>query len=122
MLILRPLTKFFSIVLIVAASSACCQDYPTKPIRIVTVAARGGSDVVARIVAQELAGPLGQPIVIENRERLVNAELVSRATPDGYTLLVNANNFLYGPLLQKMPFDPVRDFAPISLLVRSPSV
>src|SRR5262249_20796387 len=94
--------------------------YPSRPVRIITVALGGGGDVISRLAAPEISAALGQPVVVENRDRLTNAELVAKATPDGYTILVNANNFIYGPLLQKVPFDPLRDFAPISQLVRQP--
>lgn len=96
------------------------QDYPNKTIRIVTATAGGGSDFTARIIAQGISGPLGQPVVVDNRTVLLAGEHVSKAPPDGYTLTVMGGSSLILPLLQKKAtYDAVRDFAPISLLVRT---
>lgn len=103
------------------------QAYPTKPIRlIVTFAAGGGTDLVARAVSPRLSEYLGQTVVVENRagaNGAVGAEAVARAAPDGYTLCVCAAGTLaVGPHLTKQPFDPFKDFAPVSLLATSPFV
>jgi len=98
------------------ASSA--QNYPHKPIRFVTGAPGGGGDFVARLMAQGLTGPLGQPVIVDNRGN-IPGEIVAQALPDGYTLLVDSSSFLIGPLLQKMPYDAVKDFSPISWVVMS---
>ena len=95
------------------------QDFPTKPIRIVTTAPGGSSDVVMRVVAQGLS--LGQPMVIDNRG-LIGAELVSKAAPDGYTLLVDGASVWISTLLQKMPYDPVKDFSPVMVVAATPNV
>jgi tripartite-type tricarboxylate transporter receptor subunit TctC len=109
--------------LIAGAGMAHGQSFPVKPIRIVTAEAAGASDVAARIVAQGVAGPLGQNVIVENRgSGVIPGEVVARALPDGYTLLLFGNAFWTGPLLQKTPYDPVRDFAPITSIVRTPSV
>jgi tripartite-type tricarboxylate transporter receptor subunit TctC len=96
--------------------------YPSRPIRlIVPFAAGGGTDIQARIVAQEVGKVLGQSVVVENRPGAggsIGAAFVATARPDGYTLLVgstgthSANQYLYS----KLPYDPVKDFRPISLL------
>jgi tripartite-type tricarboxylate transporter receptor subunit TctC len=96
--------------------------YPSRPIRlIVPFAAGGGTDIQARIVAQEVGKALGQSVVVENRPGAggsIGAAFVATARPDGYTLLVgstgthSANQYLYS----KLPYDPVKDFTPISLL------
>ncbi len=100
-------------------SVVCAQNYPNKPIRIVTSNIGGGSDFTARLIAQGITGPLGQPVIVENRPSgIIPAEIVSKAPADGYTLYLSGSNFWIGPLLQKTPYDPVRDFSPISLLVR----
>lgn len=103
--------------------AADLQAYPDKPIRFVTSETGGGTDYAARLMALELAGPLGQPVIVENRGAGVySGELVSKATPDGYTLLVTGTSFWVGPLFRRTPYDPIRDFAPVSLLVNSPNV
>jgi len=102
---------------------AGAQPYPYKPIRFVTSQPGGGTDYSARAVGTELSEALGQPVVIENRGGGVySGELVARATPDGYTLLVTGTSFWVGPLFRKTPYDPLRDFAPITLLVNSPNI
>jgi tripartite-type tricarboxylate transporter receptor subunit TctC len=100
--------------------------YPTKPIRLVVgYSAGGGNDLIARIVAAKLQDKLGQPVVVDNKpgaQSIVAAEIVARAAPDGYTLLIAPS----GPMTinpavySKLPYDPVRDFAPISLLAEFP--
>ena len=97
------------------------QDYPTKPIRIVT-ATGGGQDFVARLLAQRLSSDLGQSLIVENRRSNLVGDYVAKAPPDGYTLLVIGSAFMTGPLLEKTGYDPVRDFAPISLTSSSPNI
>ncbi|HEY0337538.1 MAG TPA: tripartite tricarboxylate transporter substrate-binding protein, partial [Burkholderiales bacterium] len=81
------------------------------------------TDLAARTVAQGLADSAGWSVVVDNRgSTIVAAEMASRAAPDGYTLLVSTDGLWRGPLLQKMPFDPVKDFAPITLVSRSPNI
>ena len=101
--------------------------YPHKPVHVVLPFPPGGSvDTVARLVMPRMSEGLGQQFVIENRSGAsgnIGTEYVARAAPDGYTLMVNtipfvANSYLYA----KLPFDPLTDFAPISLLSSSPSV
>ena len=113
--------------LALTAACAFAADYPTKPVRIVTPFPPGGSvDLVARLIGTELSKPLGQQVVIDNRtgaSGMIGTELAKNAAPDGYTLLVNTlpfvtNQFAYS----KVPYDPVADFAPISLLCSVASV
>ena len=104
--------------LILGAGLASGQDYPNKPIRIVTGATGGGSDFTARIAAQGISGPLGQSVVVENRTVLLATEAVAKAPSDGYTLVVNGNSLWILPMLQKTGYDATRDFSPISQLVR----
>src|SRR5262252_2353090 len=87
------------------APNGSAQDYPAKPVRIVTTPPGGGSDIVARIIAQGIAGPLGQQVVVDNRASgVVASDFVAKSPPDGYNLLVWANAFVVGPLLlQKVP-------------------
>jgi tripartite-type tricarboxylate transporter receptor subunit TctC len=101
--------------------------YPAKPIRIISPFPPGGSvDTVARLLANDLAKPLGQQIVVDNRSGAsgtIGSELAKNAPPDGYTLLLNTlpfvtNQFLYS----KVPYDVIADFTPISLISSSPNV
>jgi tripartite-type tricarboxylate transporter receptor subunit TctC len=109
--------------LMLSAGVAAAQEYPTRIIRIVTAAAGGGSDFIARIIAQGISGPLGQQIIVENRGTGVLAgEAAAKAPADGYTLTVQGGAFWIAPLLRKTPYDPIRDFAPISLVVREVNI
>ena len=109
------------------ACTAAAQSYPYKPIRlIVGSSAGGGGDTFARVVAQGLSGVLGQQVIIDNRAGAggnIGADLVAKAPPDGYTLLFVFTGHVLNPsLYAKLPFDTVRDFAPVSLLATNESV
>ena len=113
----------FAAGLLAFALPASAQDYPSKPLRIVTAAAGGGSDFVARLLAQGISGPLGQPVVVENRGTgMLAGEVAARAPADGYNLTVQGGAFWIGPLLRKAPYDPIGDFTPVSLIVREVNV
>src|SRR5262245_40886404 len=98
-----------------AVQSAFGQDYPSKPVRIYTTNAGSGGDFITRQIAQGITAPLGQPVVVDNRAALIAPDVVSKAPADGYALLVVGGSMLTTPLLQKAPFDAVRDFAPVTL-------
>ena len=104
---------------------AAAQNYPHKPLRlIVPFPPGGGNDILARSVGQRLAEKIGQQIIVDNRGGaggLIGAELAARAAPDGYTLfLASIGNLAFTPALHaKLPYDPVRDFAPVTLLATS---
>jgi tripartite-type tricarboxylate transporter receptor subunit TctC len=110
------------------ASAALAQDYPAKPIRVVVTLSPGStSDILARTVGDHMARSLGQPIVIENRPGLggnIAGEAVMRAAPDGYTLMLAtiSSHGINPSLFAKMPYDALRDFAPVGLLASSPNV
>jgi tripartite-type tricarboxylate transporter receptor subunit TctC len=96
------------------------QEYPVRAVRIVVgFPAGGGSDLIARLVAQKLSGALGQPAVVENRPGAsanIAAELVAKSAPDGYTLLFgNSSVSIASAVFQKLGYDPVRDLTPISM-------
>jgi tripartite-type tricarboxylate transporter receptor subunit TctC len=96
--------------------------YPSRVVRIVTPATGGGSDVLSRLIAPGLTGRLGQQVIVDNRGAIAS-EIVAKAPPDGYTLLINGSPLWLLPLLRPhMPWDAVRDFAPITLAVSSPSM
>jgi tripartite-type tricarboxylate transporter receptor subunit TctC len=124
MLIARFVARVVSVCLVLFATGTVSgQDYPNKPIRIVAGAAGGGGDFAARIVAQGIAGPLGQQVIVDNRAApILAAEFVSKAPADGSTLYVSGNSIWIAPLLQKTPYDAVRDFAPVTVIVREVSV
>jgi tripartite-type tricarboxylate transporter receptor subunit TctC len=99
--------------------------YPNRPVRvIVPFAPGGGSDVLARLLGPRLSERLGQPVIVDNRPAasgVVGAELVAKANPDGYTLLlVFSTHAQSAQLFEKLPFDPIRDFAPITLVITTP--
>jgi tripartite-type tricarboxylate transporter receptor subunit TctC len=98
------------------------QAYPSKPIRIVTATAGGGSDFMSRLLGQGITGSLAQPVIVENRGGILAAETVAKAAPDGYTLLLNAGTWYIATLLQKQSYDPVRDFVPIAITNTTPNV
>ena len=104
------------------AGAALAQSYPVKPIRIITSPAGGGNDFPARLIARALAAPMGQQLIVDNRPTVLLGELVSKAPPDGYTLLVTGSAHWIGPLFDKVTYDPIRDFAPITMIDRAPSV
>ena len=109
------------------ASSLCAQTYPTKPVKIVVPSAPGGgTDIVARLLAQSFSKSLGQNFIVENRPgagNLIGIETVARAPADGYTLLFVASPLVLNPILfKKVNYDPIKDFSPISLAATAPNI
>jgi tripartite-type tricarboxylate transporter receptor subunit TctC len=108
---------------LLAAGAASAQNYPVKPIRVVTAEPGGGNDFAARTIGQAIGARLGQPWVMDNRGGaggVVAIEAAARAPADGYTLLVYAGNVWTIPLLRKGVRYEVKDFAPITWIARSP--
>lgn len=106
-----------------SAAIANGQTLTSKPIRIVTAEAGGGSDFTARQIARGIGSGLGQNVIVENRPSgVIPGEVVSKATPNGHTLLVFTNILWIGPLLQKAPYDAMKDFSPVSGVASTPSV
>lgn len=104
---------------LVVASSAYGQTYPTRPIRVVVPFPAGGNvDVFARVLYRQVEAELGQSIVIDNRggaNTILGADIVAKATPDGYTLLNTSFGFAVNPAIyKKLPFDVIKDFAPVT--------
>lgn len=127
----RLLRAVAALTLFLAASSAGAAEhpgYPSKPIRVIVGFAPGGSaDITARTVGQKLFELLGQTVVVDNRSGasgIIGSELVARAAPDGYTLLeATMTTHGIGPnLYQKLPYDPIKSFEPVVLMVRIPLV
>lgn len=109
-------------VVALGAGPACGQNYPTKPIRVLSAEVGGGADFVARMVAQRISGPLGKQVVVENRPSRLIGDIALSATPDGYTLLLASSTFMFAPLFDKTSYDPIKDFAPISMLATAPNI
>src|SRR5262245_61794518 len=108
------------------ANSAWAQ-YPSHAIKlIVPFPPAGATDIVGRIVAQKLGERLGQAVVVENRPGAggsLGSDLAAKATPDGYTILIaTSSTHSIGPVLQKLPYDPIKDFAPITHVANIPNV
>ena len=109
---------------LISVNTAVAQNYPTRPIRIVVPGTGGGGDFAARLIAQGLPAALGQQVIVDNRPvGTIPGEVVSRAAPDGYTLLLSASTLWLAPLLQpNVPYDAEKDFAPITLATMSPNI
>jgi tripartite-type tricarboxylate transporter receptor subunit TctC len=116
-----------SMVCLVLASAAHAQTYPAKPIRYVVPQAPGGSsDTLARVVAPRLSEALGQPVAVDNRPGatgMIGSEIVARAAPDGYTIIQVSTSLATNPAMGvKLPYDTLRDFAPVTLLSQQPNL
>lgn len=112
---------------LLAAGAAAAQNYPTRTIRLIVPSSPGGgTDISARIIAPKLSELLGQQVIVENRPgagTMIGGEAVARATPDGYTLLMGISTLAINPAIyKKVPYDALRDFAPISQAVSLPNV
>jgi tripartite-type tricarboxylate transporter receptor subunit TctC len=110
-----------------AASGVHAQGYPNKPIRIVVPYPPGGfNDTLARTVGQKLNDAWGQPVVVDNKPgggTLIGTDAVAKASPDGYTLLITPFAFAVNPsIFKKLPYDPLKDFAPITLAAATPNL
>jgi tripartite-type tricarboxylate transporter receptor subunit TctC len=102
--------------------TAIAQPYPTKPVRVVTAEAGAGGDFVARMLSPALAERFGQQVIVDNRggSAVIPIEIVGKAQPDGYTLLVFGSAFWLLPFLQHVGYHPVNDFAPVTLATTTP--
>jgi tripartite-type tricarboxylate transporter receptor subunit TctC len=132
---LTDVSSFVAPILVVlsctlTAGSVCAQPttagtaYPSKAIRIVTGGTGSNSDLISRLLAQGLTGIVGQPVIVDNRPSgVILGEIVARAAPDGYTLLVSGSSFWLAPYMQdKLPWDPVSDFLPVILATSTPNI
>lgn len=123
----RSLAAALAVLVFTAPVVQAQQKFPVKPIRLVAPFAPGGAlDLVARTAGQVIQDQLGQPVVVENRAGAAGAigsEFVAKAAADGYTLLLGATT-THGinPVLQKLPYDPIRDFTPVSLVATIPHI
>jgi len=116
-----------TVCLIAASTATLAQSYPTRPVRlIVPTSPGGGTDITARAIAPKLSDYLGQQVVVENRagaSTIIGNELVARAAPDGYTLLMGISSLAILPYLHaKIPYDVAKDYAPVSQAVVLPNI
>ncbi len=112
---------------IILSPSVMAQEYPTRPIRFVApFAPGGGNDITSRIVAEGLTQALGKPVIVDNRPgagSIIGTEIVAKAAPDGYTLLNAGISIAFNvALYQKLPYDSLRDLAPVTLLADQPNI
>jgi len=108
-------------------ASAAAQSFPSKPVRIVVgLAPGGGTDIITRLVGQKLGAAINQQVIVDNRPGAggnIAAELVARAAPDGYTLIVVTASHAVNPAIyKKMGYDPIKDFSPITQLTTQPYI
>ncbi len=124
----RYLSRLLCLALLAAWSGvASAQAYPVKPVRVVVPSsAGGGTDIVARILAPDLSKRLGQQVIVDNRPgagTMIGIEVAAKSAPDGYTLLMGLSTLaINSALYKKVPYDPVRDFAPITQVASSASI
>jgi tripartite-type tricarboxylate transporter receptor subunit TctC len=121
------LTRVIAAVLLGASAAALAQQYPSKPIRIISPFAPGGGNaVISRTIGEKVGEAIKQQVIVDSRpgaNGIVGTELAARAAPDGYTMvLVPSGHAVNASLYRKLPFDPIRDFTPISLAGTSPLV
>ncbi len=123
------LTALFALLVlcVIAPAVALAQAWPAKPIRLIaSYPAGGGIDITARLLAPKMSEAHGQSILVENRAGsggVIGGEAAAKAAPDGYTFLLDASSHSVNPALQpKMPFDTLKDLAPVSLILRVPNV
>src|SRR3989440_10836624 len=113
-------------VLLALTTMAAAQDYPTKPVRLIIPFPPGGSnDVVGRLVANQLSEKLGHKVFVDNRGGaggVLGTEAAAAAAPDGYTLLIISIAHAVNPALYKLNYDPIKSFAPVSILATGPNV
>ncbi len=111
-----------------APSAALAADYPARPIRFVVPFAAGGtSDIIGHILSAKMQESLGQSLVVDNRGGAggtIGTDIVAKATPDGYTIVLasNGTHAIVPYLYKKLPYDPIKDFAPVSMVAITPTV
>jgi len=124
----KYISPVIAIFLAIFSQSGLADDYPNRPVKVVVpFAAGGGADIVARAIFQKVSAQMGQPFVIENKGSaggILGSDSVAKAAPDGYTLLLGQTgpNAINPALFAKIPYDPVKDFAPIIQLTSYPYV
>ena len=121
---MRSRTAFALAACIACTGAHAADTFPDRPVRfLIPFAPAGSNDVVARILANQLTGVWKQQVVADNRagaNGIIGIDLVAKAPADGYTLLIASTTFTMNPALYKLPFDPVKDFAPVTLIADGP--
>jgi len=125
--VLRTWIGLLGVVLVLGGGPASAQDYPNRPVRLIVPVAPGGAlDLIARAVGQKLTESLGQPVVVENRSgaaTVIGTDFAAKSPGDGYTLVLTATTHgMISALNPKLPYDPVKDFTPITLIATIPHV
>ena len=123
----RQFARMVGVVLALSASLSMAQNYPSKAVRmVVPFAAGGGTDVIARLIAQKLSDGWGQPVLVENRGgggSVIGTDMVAKSAPDGHTLLLTAFPFTTNAaLMPRLPYDTIRDFSPVTLVAAAPLI
>ena len=122
------LPRFIAVALSLMLMAGCPvtafgQSYPVKPVRIVASGVGGSGDFVARLIAPAMAANLGQQVIVDNRASgVIPGQVVSKAPPDGCTLLIAGAALWLGPFMRKTPYDPVKDFLPVTITNMQPNV
>jgi tripartite-type tricarboxylate transporter receptor subunit TctC len=125
---MRTLTALFGAMLAVTAAAASAQTFPAKPIRIVVTFPTGGApDILARTISEKINPAWGQTVIVDNKPGAggnIGAEFVARAPADGYTVVMGTvgTHAINGALFAKMPYDMVKDFAPVTLIASTPNL
>src|SRR5436853_1212343 len=119
--------RWVSLFLCLVAAAAAAQDYPAHPVRIIVPSPpSGGTDIVGRVLAEHFTKGFRQQFFVENKAgagNLIGIEAAARSAPDGYTLLMAPSTLVLNAVLyKKVPFDPVKDFAPITLTATAPNI
>jgi tripartite-type tricarboxylate transporter receptor subunit TctC len=112
-----------SFLLVFSLGGLSAETYPDKPIRMLAPVPGGLADIVGRLIAQGISAPLGQQVIVDNRPGVVAIEIAVKSAPDGYTLLMFSPSLWLAPLLgEKVSYDPIRDFVPVTLAASAPSI
>ena len=118
-----PAWRTIAVCLAIVPALAFAQVYPAKPVRVIVTGVGSGGDFAARLIAQGVSPSLGQQIIVDNRgSGNLPAEITAKSPPDGYTLCLSAAPLWITPFLRRTPYDPLRDFAPVTLVVTAPNV
>jgi len=118
---MHKVLRLVLLLVLATAGAGVAQTYPTRPIRVIVAYPPGGStDIIARMIAQKLTERFGQTVLVDNRggaAGMIGAEIVARAAPDGHTIMLADSPFVVNPsIFAKVPYDPIRDFTPITLV------